>query len=319
MKYVSPPNSGVIQSGAAVPNKDEPYTLIVTGVARSGTSMIGSVLHNSGVFMGEHVFEVVMEDAHLLSTLQSGHDALLRGLIDQRNADHTVWGFKIANLHAYLTADRVRWFRNPRLVVTFRDPVAIAVRDSLSEHFDVREAMTFASHAIVSMAAFIERTGCPTLLLSYEKAIANPPQFLNALLPFCGIEADADQMEKLIHLVLPNNPAYLAKANSHFEGFVEGVMQNHIYGWCNQVNFLEPVLLDLFADDVRIATFLADEHRADLASMNKGNGNHGFYYDLTRFNLSPDTVLHVRPNRRSVELSDSGRTLRDMTVTGTVR
>jgi len=307
----------VIQIGAPMPAANEPCTLIVTGVARSGTSMLAQVLNESGIYMGEHLFPVVMEDAHILTALQSGHDGLLRQIIEQRNAAHAVWGFKVPNLHAYLRAERLGWFRNPRLIVTFRDPVAVAVRDSLSEHFDVHEAMTLAAHAVIAITAFVERAGCPAMMLSYEKAIAKPTQLLQALLPFCGIQADADLMERLIRVVMPNNPAYLATANARFEGYLEGVMQDRIYGWCRQIDFMEPVLLDLFANESRIATFLADEFREDLANIGIGNGSHGFYYDISRFNLSPDTVLHIRPSRRVLELSGSGRTIRELTVTAT--
>lgn len=315
MDYVSAPNSGVIQIGDAVPNPDEPCTLIVTGVARSGTSMLASVLRIGGVFMGQHLYDVVMEDAEILHALHGGHEALLRRVIERRDAEHRVWGFKIPNLPAYLLAEQLRWFRNPRLVVIYRDPVAIAVRGSLSEHFDVREELTNAGHAVSSLTAFIARAQCPTLILSYEKAIARPDVMLDALLPFCGITPDVDTTERQMHAVLPNNPAYLATANSQFVGYVEGVISDQLYGWCHQLGFLGAVLLDLFADDVRIATFPSNEFRKDLADNHIGNGNHGFYLDLSRFNLSPDTTLRIRPNRRTLELNGSGRTLRDLTIT----
>jgi hypothetical protein len=312
--YVSAPNSGVIQIGDAVPNPDEPCTLIVTGVARSGTSMLASVLQIGGVFMGQHLYDVVMEDAEILHALHGGHEALLRRVIERRDAEHRAWGFKIPNLPAYLLVEQLRWFRNPRLVVIYRDPVAIAVRGSLSEYFDVREELTSAGHAVNSLTAFIARAQCPTLILSYEKAIARPDVMLDALLPFCGITPDVDMMEEQIRAVLPNNPAYLATANTQFVGYVEGLLRDQIYGWCYRLGSLEPVLLDLFADDVRIATFLAGEFRKDLAENKIGNGNHGFYFDLSRFNLSPDTTLRIRPNRRTVELNGSGRALRDLTM-----
>ena len=46
--------------------------LIVTGLARSGTSMLAAVLRRAGVFMGEQLYETVDEDAQMLAVLRSG-------------------------------------------------------------------------------------------------------------------------------------------------------------------------------------------------------------------------------------------------------
>lgn len=309
MRYVSPPNHGVLSFRDQGMAPDEPATLIVTGVARSGTSMVAGVLRDAGVFMGQYVFDVVQEDAEILTMLQSGQEPMLQALIAQRNEAHVSWGFKVPNLHAYLRADRLSLFRNPRLIVVFRDPVAVAVRDALSEHFDPQDSLDLTAHAMVSLIAFAQRAGCPTLMVSYEKAITAPEAFLRSLLPFCGIDETPDLMDRLMGVVEPNNPAYLATANTQFTGYVEGVLSGQVYGWCRQWDTLTPVSLDVFADDRLLMTVLADHHRADLAANGIGNGDHGFYVDLNGRDLPPDAVLRIRPHRRSVELEGSGRTI----------
>ncbi len=314
MRYVSPPNHGVLsfRDHGMAPN--EAATLVVTGVARSGTSMLAGVLRDAGVFMGQHVFDVVQEDAEILTMLQSGQEALLESLVAQRNQAHATWGFKVPNLHAYLRADRMGLFRNPRLIVVFRDPVAVAVRDVLSEHFDPGDSLNLATHAMTSLIAFAERSGCPTLMVSYEKAITAPVPFLQSLLSFCGIDATAALLDRLTGVVEPNNPAYLATANSQFTGYVEGILSGQVYGWCRQWDTLAPVWLDVFADDQLLTTVLADHHRTDLAANGIGNGDHGLYIDLGRHRLPPETVLRVRPARRTVELEGSGRTIAALTA-----
>lgn len=309
LEYVSPTNTGVIQDSRGAVAVEGPRTVIVTGVARSGTSMVSSVLSAAGIYMGEHVYDVVGEDAQVLAILQSGHHSMLKDLIKVRDAAHPVWGFKIPNLHAYLTPDQFKWFRNPRMIAIFRDPVAVAVRGALSEHIDAMEGLISTTHAITAVAEFAAMSGCPTLLLSYEKAITAPDRMLESVLSFCGITYDDALFDTLLQSVMPNNPAYLATANRQYLGFMEGIVDGKVYGWCHQVGSLFPVALELLADGVFVTAFDADQFRGDLASNGIGNGNHGYYLDITRYGFRRDTVLAVKVRNRTVELRGSGRTV----------
>lgn len=309
MEYVSPTNTGVIQDSHGAAAAEGPSTLIVTGVARSGTSMVSSVLSAAGVYMGEHVYDVVGEDAQVLAILQSGHHSMLKDLIKVRDAAHPVWGFKIPNLHAYMTPDQFKWFRNPRMIAIFRDPVAVAVRGALSEHIDAMEGLISTTHAITAVAEFAAMSGCPTLLLSYEKAITAPDRMLESLLSFCGVDYDAALFQTLLQSVMPNNPAYLATANRQYLGFLEGIVDGKVYGWCHQVGSLFPVSLELLADGAFVTAFDADQYRGDLATNGIGNGNHGYYLDITRYAFRPETQLTVKVRNRTVELRGSGRTV----------
>lgn len=189
-------NHGIIPLGDDGASGADEATIVVTGIARSGTSMVASVLRSAGLTMGDALHAVVEEDAEMLAVLQSGHDGLLRDLIRGRDARWPRWGFKIPNLHAYLLAERMRWFRRPRLVVIYRDPVAVAVavavRNVLLERFDAKEQLTLTGHALTALTSFITRAGCPTLLVSYEKAITAPDDFLGSLLAFCGLPVPAE-------------------------------------------------------------------------------------------------------------------------------
>lgn len=305
-------NYGMILSGSAVPDPSQPYTLIVSGVARSGTSMVATILHTAGVLMGDPPLPVVLEDAEFLTAVQTGHEAPLRAVIARRNAMRPVWGFKLPNLVAYLHADRIAWFRNPRLILIFRDPVAVAVRDSLSEYFDPRETITSSLHGMLATVSFAEQAGCPTLMLSYEKAIAAPERTVRAVLRFCGVSVADAMIEEIARMVVPDNPTYLATANSQFVGFLDGISQGYLIGWCRHVNVPGPVELELFADGETVTTFMADQFRKDLAQNKIGNGNHAFRVDISHFALTPGTVLHVRPRRRSIALSNSGRTVEQL-------
>jgi hypothetical protein len=259
--------------------------------------------------MGEFLYDVVHEDAQMLELLRSGKRDLLKILIRNRNEKYPLWGFKVPDLHTYLRHDELALFRNPHLIVIYRDPVAVAVRNALSEHYDEMAALTSAANAMHSVAQFVQRAGCPTLLLSYEKALTFPNMVIDTILEFAGITLDEPTRNRILLQVQPNRAEYLAAATRRFIGRIDGILDGELYGWCMQVGQLEPVRLDLYADDRLIETFHADRFREDLAKGGFGNGNHGFFVDLARHGLRGDSVVRVKVSERVLELDNSGQRL----------
>ena len=117
MNYVSMLNTGIIASipSGAARTRKEPVkrTLIVTGIARSGTSLVATLLKEAGIFMGDFMHDVVNEDAQILELMRRRDLPTLKALIEDRNAHHAQWGFKLPNLHVYLKRDELALFRNP--------------------------------------------------------------------------------------------------------------------------------------------------------------------------------------------------------------
>ncbi len=310
MTYVSPLNTGIIARGDSESAGDaSARTIIVTGVARSGTSMVASVLRAAGIFMGEFVWDVVQEDSQMLAAMRSHDQRMLQALIERRNADHGTWGFKAPDLFNYLRLEQMSWFRDPRLIIIFRDPVAVAVRHALSERFDQASSIASSTNAMLSMARFAEASGCPTMFLSYEKALTFPDKMVESLLAFCGTSVDDSSMDALIDAVQPNSPDYLAKANRHFGGCIEGVLHHELFGWCHQSGDLSPLSIELIADGACLGVFTADRFREDLLVSRIGNGNHGFFIDLRPFGLGPDALIKVKVKGRTFELNNSDRRL----------
>ena len=302
-------NTGVIMRRCAVakPKDGGKRTIVVTGIARSGTSLVASVLRAAGLHMGDFVHEVVNEDAQMLDIVRSRNLPLLRGVIKERNAEHPTWGFKIPDLHAHLRHDELQLFRNPHLIVIYRDPVAVAMRNALSEHTDQFQGVMAASGAMQAMSRFAEQAGCPILLLSYEKAVSVPALLIDSLLDFCGIAIGAAKRAALLDQVKPNNPDYLAVASRHFLGRIDGFMDGALYGWCFEENRLEPVRLEVLANDRLVESVLADQYRADLAGGGVGNGCHGFSIDLSHHTLPADAAIQVKIAGRNLNLENSGQ------------
>jgi hypothetical protein len=302
--------SGVAPAGKAL-DAGKP-TLIVTGIARSGTSLIATLLKQAGVYLGEFLDDVVNEDALLHALLRGRDMPALKDLIQARNAEHAQWGFKIPTLHAFLKHSDLALFRNPHLIVIFRDPVAVAVRNARSEHFGELDNMLDTASAMYGLARFAHRAECRKLMLSYEKVLSRPATAIAQLLEFCGIKMDGAGQAGLLRHVQPDRAEYLAAARTTFEGWIEGVLNGHLYGWCRRVNSLEPVRLELYADDRLVETMVANAFRGDLAQASVGNGCHGFEVDLTRQGLDGNAVIRVKVGDRVLELRNSGKRLSEL-------
>ncbi len=282
-------------------------TFIVTGLHRSGTSLIASILRQVGIFMGKEINDIVHEDEAIVKILSRRDIDALRHLIAARDADYGTWGFKLPMLSQSLTPDHLSLFRDPRVIVTFRDPVSIAVRTALSEYQQPVAALRTVVEHQAALVAFVDRLQCPTLLLSYEKSLVLAGDFIDAVLHFCGLPSGQALRERLIRLIEPNRPSYIGQARRRYEGVIDGVTGGCLYGWCRLTAAAEPVALDLLVDDQPCVTVLADGFRQDLLEVGFGAGYHGFNIDLAEFRPRPDSVIRVRVAAHGIELQNSGR------------
>jgi hypothetical protein len=286
-------------------------TFIVTGLHRSGTSLVAALLRQTGLFIGNDANEVVYEDQEIARLLTARDSEALRQLIAARNADHPRWGFKYPRLCYALDAADLRWFDRPHVIVTFRDPVSMAVRTSLSEYREPMRTMRDVIADQNAMMAFISQLDCPNLLLSYEKILMFPQDFIDAMLAFCDIPCGAELRARLLATIEPNRPRYLISARRRFDGLIEGVRGGQLYGWCALTKSAEAVTLDVLVDDRVSLTLVADIFRQDLLDAGIGEGRHGYFVPLDALQARWDSVIRVRVARHGVELDNSGTRLCD--------
>jgi hypothetical protein len=72
-----------------------------------------------------------------------------------------------------------------------------------------------------------------------------------------------------------------ARAEPAIRGFVDGLTGNQIDGWAFEVAHpTERVVVELRLDGERVATTVADRHRADLVRAGVGDAFHGFRFPL---------------------------------------
>jgi hypothetical protein len=302
-------NKGVIVNRPAGTTASGARTFIVTGLHRSGTSLIASILQQAGVFMGRQISDAVFEDEEMVATLHAGDLGALRHLIADRNANYGTWGFKVPVIYTHLRPEQLPLFDNPHLIVPFRDIVSISVRKSLSEYKDTMHALREAVGQLDAMVTFLDSASAPSLLLSYEKAVLFRANFVDALMRFCGLPDNAALRGRLIDLIEPNRRHYIGHARQTFRGILEGVVDDWIHGWCQLIGDLAPVLLEVHIDGRVVTSMPADMFRQDLADAGIGEGRHGFRVDLRPFGPPPDAVIKIKVARWSDELENSGRRL----------
>ncbi len=299
----------------AIVDPDTPRTLIISGVARSGTSMVARVLLAAGVYLGENLDDVVFEDSAFALMLESGsyQPDVLAKLLETRNERHPVWGFKRPHLHQQ-GQDLIRQFRNPHLILTVRDPVAIAERNALSERLEATSALEDAASDLHDLIRYAASAECPVLLVSYEKAISMPEMFVRQLFSFCGLELPISKkrLAALAKLVEPNRPAYVGAAKREFEGYVDRIDGTILSGWARQKHMPHPVPVTILRDGVAVAEAMANHLRPDLLASAIGDGCHGFEIDLSGMGFEPSSQVAVRIGRRNFSLVNSGSTVSEL-------
>jgi hypothetical protein len=284
-------------------------TFIVTGLFRSGTSLVAAVLQQAGLFIGTEVNDIVYQDEEIDRYLKSGDTAALSRIISERDATYRSWGFKLPMLCRDLDPSQFALFNDPHLIVTFRDPVSMSVRTSLSEYQEPMHALREAIDDLNALMAFIDAVRCPSLLLSYEKALIFPHAYVDAIMEFCDIPRSAALRRRLVAVIEPNRPGYLAGARRRYDGLIEGIVEDRLYGWCQLTKSTDPVALEVLVDGRPMVRLAADVFRPDLLNAGFGEGNHGFTVALDALHARPDSVIRVRVAGRDIELGNSGRRL----------
>lgn len=288
-------------------------TFLVSGIGRGGTTMLANVmrealLHNAGSDVAG--VDPLHDTMEVVNALRSPGRAQLDAFIARENARFRDWGLKAPVLMGYLEPHELTRFRNPHLLLVFRDPVAIAVRQAKAEFVDALTVVQDFAEATPGLLLLVKGSTCPALLLSYEKAITFPGALVDAVIQFCGFDPGGGLRERLLACVEPNSESYIDSARRAFEGTVDLVWQWKLHGWCWDTKAEYTVDLDIFLDGAKAATVKADVFRADLKDAGVGDGRHGFTVDLASLGAGPDTLVEVRVSGRTFELTNSGRRVR---------
>ncbi len=280
-------------------------TIIVSGVARSGTSLVAGVLSKLGVFLGDTACPPVYEDTELGRAMENRELAAAKAIIGRYDEKHAIWGWKRPSSIGYLDeVDAV--FSNPIYVFIFKDIFSIAKRNEISMHADLIKNMRSVYKQQGKIIDFIEERNPVAMLVAYDKALVEKDRFVRALCELAGIEASADQFNAAVEFITPNPPDYLdASRITKARGSVGMIKENCVVGWARAVYNDTPIHVELYVNERLVAVTMANLLRENL--VEKGlhpTGHAGFRFDLDEdTKLQKGDVIRVRAEN---EVNDLG-------------
>jgi hypothetical protein len=164
---------------------EEQRTYAIFGTRRGGTSMVAGVARALGLDLGDPGHRKNNEDPRF-------HPAPLPALwklVEQRNSEADVWGWKYPAGGRYIT-ELSGGLRNPYFIVVYRDPVAAAksqlARDPESKRRTDRLAIHEAASSVALNTGFVLATERPVLLVSNERAMTDQEGLIDDVAAFVG-------------------------------------------------------------------------------------------------------------------------------------
>jgi hypothetical protein len=178
----------MLNLGTAVLNENglvSPSTIAATGMGRSGTTMISRTLSAIGIDMGTALTPRTNEDKPLQLAIKAGDLDAFAARCRDRDAAAPVWGFKVPALRGAMSLYEPV-MRNPRFIVTFRDVLAVSLRNNIALGSDLLPALEASARGYVALVEQVARLTAPVLLVSYEKALQHPERTVSTIAAFCG-------------------------------------------------------------------------------------------------------------------------------------
>jgi len=191
---------------------NEHYTILVSGVERGGTSMVAGVLGELGIDMGP--VGLNHEDPNFLHLEKDK----LQSYILRRNEERSRWGFKYPKAHIDSRIKEMK-FRNPVWVYVFRNVVSNI--DSLVA-WGAENTLRAYERIILyykGMFDIIKAESSNYILVSYERAVAEPERFATELAQLLELQPDFPTMQLATKQVTGEGGGYLP-ASRHYH-FVE--------------------------------------------------------------------------------------------------
>ena len=185
-------------------------TLVLFGNPRGGTTMIANVVRSMGIHLGDDL-PVNLEDNDfnwdVLAKTQPDWTraqkiASVKQAIERRNLERDVWGWKYPRTDSYFN-DVFSQLVNPMLVCVYRDVVASTWRNVVRRRQPPVALIRRALDLQLKNLNLIEKSGAPALLISYEKAIAEPIQLASSLNQFMGLGFSEDELSQHAKKVNP--------------------------------------------------------------------------------------------------------------------
>jgi hypothetical protein len=289
--FLSFRNTGLVTIGdKPLSWKGRPRSVIILGVARSGTSLVSGSLHNLGVFTGDRSIAPTFEDLRLSEAIESNSWIDVDRILNDYYSRHIIWGYKrpvliqsskrpnrkLTNLlTAFYVYSKLSGLKNiitlhkrlvnPLYVITFKDMLSIANRSSISSNADMIDSLKRTLVGYRKLFDFIIDFSPNALLVSYEKAVANKKWFIEALVDFCQIEPSGAQIDSAMNFVTsdPKNYLDVSRTNKAI-GHLDKVSREEVLGWARYLNNERTAEVTLLVDGREVQKVKANLFRKDL-------------------------------------------------------
>jgi len=259
-------NKGVIISNIHDQANKSQKTVVIMGVARSGTSMAAQVVKDLGIEMGGNKSSVYNERKDVYSLLEEDKIAEFDALVTQQNDQYDLWGWKRPRSVEYVDRFEER-IRNPHYIIPFRDYVSIAVRNNMAINTDPQTNLIDTHvNRYSKVIEFVQQNEQPILLFSYEKAVIYPRYFVSQIAQFLGV-SDSKNIEKAITSIDVGDNRYV-KINKNL-GNLDKVSNGKVHGWAKRATSASPLTLKLYVDGNYVKEIVANKPRKDLSQIGK--------------------------------------------------
>lgn len=199
-------NNGIwLQNNKECPKQS---TIAVTGLGRSGTTMLARILGGLDIFMGDNLTPRSYEDKVIQIALKSKNIHEFSNICNMMNSKHDQWAFKSPGLRGCLP-EACTQMRNARIIVIFRDVLSISLRNNLSMNAEVVASLEASILNYQKLVKAITSVENPILALSYEKCLSNPKNAIQQIAEFCGKNPTNEELDYLQTIVINGDPKYL--------------------------------------------------------------------------------------------------------------
>ncbi len=295
-------NNGVVVIGD--PSMAKTNATVVVGTARGGTSMVAGSMAILGVFMGDQARAPVFEDTRLSDCFENNRIDDAINVASEYSEAHNKWGWKRPSSIDRL-GDVPQIFGDTRYIFIYKDVMSIANRNSISMLSDLLPGMQRALAQYAKTLEFLRSRPLYAMMVSYEKAMSNPSNFVNELIKFLNIEPTKDQFQGALDFIVPNPAGYLdASRITKAEGRLGGIVGRKVYGWARLVHSKSHATVEIYINDIKVGIVEANIRLQDL--FDKYGQNCGYEYEMPEeLSVYDGDIIRARVSNEVCDLENS--------------
>lgn len=190
-----------------------PYSkVLITGLGRSGTSAIATLLYHLGYYLGDVSDSSTKEDRELRENLKNNNYEAIIDTLNDRSLMHELIAFKDPKIYSPSHQKLLASLSDEWLIVSVsRDPVAIAQRRVISEKISFEKALSETVDSQMKLMKFMLDVKKSSIIISYEKFMSYPTQSTNELSKY--IKIDSTKLPEILSKVFMDQNKYRADAS----------------------------------------------------------------------------------------------------------